>query len=301
MEPYNPNKSFIQFRLNPDAIKEELISFIPYNRTLRHIYNNPEGDIRETAKVAASETPIIGSLLAGEPTNAAKEAFLMGMPINVASKVKADILSNPQRKYINASGDLIYYDPKKPESAYYAKDDSKFANAYADIMPYKDNKSVIRDIEATEEMMKDYKPIHADANTYNGMVEAEQGAKDYISLRKTKLKPEQELYINPGRGAGNSVIVWNKANNKGIHYNVYGGMFGAPKYIVRENNVRPGQMPSYVLYDDNFINNKSILEKKLKGDIKLFNAKHNAASELDDWVEMNIDNAWKWEPKLNKD
>ena len=80
MEPYNPNKSFIRFRLNPDAIKEELISFIPYNRTLRHIYNNPEGDIRETAKVALSETPVIGSLLAGEPTNAVKEAVLMATP-----------------------------------------------------------------------------------------------------------------------------------------------------------------------------------------------------------------------------
>lgn len=81
LKPYDPNKGFISFRLNPEAIKEELISFVPYNRTLRHIYNNPEGDIRETAKVAASETPILGSLLAGEPTNAVQEAFLLGMPV----------------------------------------------------------------------------------------------------------------------------------------------------------------------------------------------------------------------------
>lgn len=299
MEPYNPNKSFIHLRLNPDAIKEELISFIPYNRTLRHIYNNPEGDIRETAKIAAYETPILGSLLAGEPTDAVKEAFLMGLPMKSANKVKADVLANPQRKYINASGDLIYADPAKPGSAYYAKDDSKFTNVYADIMPYKDNKSVIRDIEATEEMMKDYTPLQSNANTYNNLAEAEQGAKDYISLRKTKLKPEQELYVN-NRGGGN-VIVWNKAKNKGIHYKIYGGLFGSPKYISRENNVRPGQMPSYVLYDDNFINNKSVLEKKLNEDIKLFNAKHSYGGELDDWVEMNIDNAWEWQPKLNKD
>lgn len=93
MEPYNPNKSFIRFRLNPDAIKEELISFIPYNRTLRHIYNNPDGDIRETAKVAASETPILGSLLAGEPTNAVKEAVLLaapGSPRYKNGKIKPD-------------------------------------------------------------------------------------------------------------------------------------------------------------------------------------------------------------------
>lgn len=298
MEPYNPNKSFIRFRLNPDAIKEELISFIPYNRTLRHIYNNPEGDIRETAKVAASETPILGSLLAGEPTNAVKEAFLFGMPMKAANKVKADVLANPQRKYINASGDLIYADPKKPGSAYYAKDDTKFTNVYADIMPYKDNQSVIRDIEATEELMKDYTPIQTDAKNYEQLSNSNQSAQDYLSLRKTKLKPNQQLFVNPD--IDNTVIVWNKAKNKGIHYDIYGGVID-PKHIERMNNVEPGQMPSYILYDNKFITDQSLLEKKLKGDISQFNAKHGFASELDDWVEMNFDNALYWKPKLNKD
>lgn len=95
LKPYDPNKGFISFRLNPDAIKEELISFVPYNRTLRHIYNNPEGDIIETAKVAASETPILGSLLAGEPTDAAKEAVLFGFPIKAPAKSKARINKLP--------------------------------------------------------------------------------------------------------------------------------------------------------------------------------------------------------------
>jgi hypothetical protein len=104
MEPYNPNKSFIRFRLNPDAIKEELISFVPYNRTLRHIYNNPEGDIRETAKVALSETPILGSILAGEPTNAVKEAVLLGSPVKY--KELRDIVkgNTPDGRWIDANG-----------------------------------------------------------------------------------------------------------------------------------------------------------------------------------------------------
>ena len=92
LKPYNPNKGFISFRLNPDEIKEELISMIPYNRTIRNIYNNPEGDIRETAKIAVSETPFIGSLLAGEPTNAAKEAFLLGAPIKAPVAVKKSLM-----------------------------------------------------------------------------------------------------------------------------------------------------------------------------------------------------------------
>lgn len=95
LKPYDPNKGFISFRLNPDAIKEALIEQVPYNRTLRHIYNNPEGDIRETAKVAAYETPVLGSLLAGEPSDAAKEAFLFSMPIKAPAKSKARINKLP--------------------------------------------------------------------------------------------------------------------------------------------------------------------------------------------------------------
>ena len=110
LKPYNPNKGFISFRLNPDAIKEALIEQVPYNRTLRYIYNNPEGDIRETAKFAASETPILGSLLAGEPVDAAKEAILFGAPIKSPSKAKAKIAKfKPGTEFGTAKGyeDLI--------------------------------------------------------------------------------------------------------------------------------------------------------------------------------------------------
>lgn len=108
LKPYDPNKGFISFRLNPEALKEALIEQVPYNRTLRHIYNNPEGDIRETAKVAASETPILGSLLAGEPVDAAKEAFLLATPAK-ASKARAYIKKHPNRDYYvwGYSGDIL--------------------------------------------------------------------------------------------------------------------------------------------------------------------------------------------------
>lgn len=117
LKPYDPNKGFISFRLNPEAIKEELISFVPYNRTLRHIYNNPEGDIRETAKVAASETPILGSLLAGEPTDAAKEAFLFGVPIKAPATFKKEISNLPKTtKFRQEDYYVRAYDPKSGNS-----------------------------------------------------------------------------------------------------------------------------------------------------------------------------------------
>ena len=110
LKPYNPNKGFISFRLNPEAIKEELISFVPYNRTLSYLHDNPDAPISETAKVAASETPILGSLLAGEPTDAVKEAILFGAPIKSPSKVKAKISKfKPGTEFGTAKGyeDLI--------------------------------------------------------------------------------------------------------------------------------------------------------------------------------------------------
>jgi hypothetical protein len=81
LKPYNPNKGFISFRLNPDAIKEELKALIPYYQTFKYFHDNPDAPISETAQVAAQETPFIGSLLRGDYGDAAQEAILMGMPV----------------------------------------------------------------------------------------------------------------------------------------------------------------------------------------------------------------------------
>lgn len=83
LKPYDPNKGFISFRLNPDAIKEEALNLIPWpvGTVAREMYRNPDGSIVETAKQVGRETPVLGSLLSGEYSDAAKEAFLLGMPV----------------------------------------------------------------------------------------------------------------------------------------------------------------------------------------------------------------------------
>lgn len=88
------DKSFIEFRLDPDNIKEELSQLIPYYETLKYYHENPDAPISETAKVALNETPFIGSLLRGEPVDAAKEAIIMGMPIPT-TKGKNYIVRDP--------------------------------------------------------------------------------------------------------------------------------------------------------------------------------------------------------------
>jgi len=108
LKPYDPNKGFISFRLNPEAIKEELISFVPYNRTLHYFHDNPEAPISETAKIAMSETPILGSLLAGEPVDAAKEAILFSAPIKAKTKTKVKNLGPDTRFYQDPNYDYSY-------------------------------------------------------------------------------------------------------------------------------------------------------------------------------------------------
>ena len=203
MEPYNPNKSFIRFRLNPDAIKEELISFIPYNRTLRHIYNNPEGDIRETAKVALSETPVIGSLLAGEPTNAVKEAVLMATPAKykeLRNTVKGNKPTNGSWVDINGKFEDVpdaryngYYDWKEKEPnnvQFYELEDANKALKYID-----DSEQYMSTHSNPYDMINNYNsPIFKDATDLMDMeskiesitnpIDKAKAIKDYEAAKK---------------------------------------------------------------------------------------------------------------------
>ena len=126
LKPYDPNKGFISFILNPDSIKEALMEQVPYNRTLRNIYNNPEGDIIETAKVAASETPILGSLLAGEPTNAIEEALLFGTPVKspLAKKQLYKFKPGTEIKVTDPTGILVK-EPNARKAKVYSLDEDK--------------------------------------------------------------------------------------------------------------------------------------------------------------------------------
>lgn len=125
------DKSFIEFRLDPDNIKEELSQLIPYYETLKYYHENPDAPISETAKVAAQETPILGSILRGEPVNAAKEAIIMGMPIpqndfkvfkrsGIVPITQYDVVRDLYKKnaknlqgkiYIDKNGEYIVKDP----------------------------------------------------------------------------------------------------------------------------------------------------------------------------------------------
>jgi hypothetical protein len=86
LKPYNPNKSWIEFRLNPDVIIDELGNLIPYRNTIGMI--DSEAPWSEVGKSALRETPVLGSILEGKPANAIEEAFLFANPIK-GSRAKA--------------------------------------------------------------------------------------------------------------------------------------------------------------------------------------------------------------------
>lgn len=295
MEPYNPNKSFISFRLNPDAIKEELISFIPYNRTLRHIYNNPEGDIRETAKVAASETPIIGSLLAGEPTNAVKEAIIMGLPVKGGPNGTRIADASSLRDVVNAHPRMKYYNLDNKYVAY------KSGNNYLDVRnglsrnypnnppkPYKNYKEVLKDINESEYLTNKYNPIN---DLYYDIKSKQQGLNSYNEFIRThKVKPNEEvLYNDLGSGSNGFYDISLLDKNTGIVESYsYDGMTKKyePYNHIRSSRLLPRAMNKPVQQSE-----IDLMNKKLQEDVNLFNI------ELDnypDYSPIHRDAIWDW-------
>lgn len=291
MEPYNPNKSFIQFRLNPDAIKEELISFVPYNRTLRHIYNNPEGDIRETAEVAASETPILGSILAGEPTNAVKEAFIMGIPmkgpkgqqIADATEIRDAVNAHPRRKYYNLDNDLVAYKSgNKYKEVSTGMDQSPLRVA----KPYNSYKEALKDINESEYLTNKYNPINELYYDINDKQRGLISANEF--LRNYKLKPNEEILYdntNSGMNGFRDIMIHDKNTGNVKSYMYWDNKYN-PSHTYNINDLVPNSKLPIPKQSD-----VDLLNKKLQEDIGLFNI------ELDDYpnyTPIHRDAIWDW-------
>lgn len=313
LKPYDPNKGFISFRLNPDAIKEELISFVPYNRTLRHIYNNPDGDIRETAKVAASETPVLGSLLAGEPTNAVKEAFLLGMPVNNAAtsplsrspKIKKEIALNPNREYFNYGGDLYYKDKVNGKDYYINQYDKKdklpfidyyetFEGKNTGVYKYKDNKQVLDDLNVSERVYDDLEPVPnpppGGLTERSGNLQKHERA-IYVAdqfLSSHKVPKNKEIYTN-----GPYVIVWDPKKNIGSEYSGY--RTNNNNNLVFDSPTPAKQPKNWNKVDQQFRNQTPLERKLLEQDAEVFNINYEPLS-VDDFIPATADNLsdYRW-------
>lgn len=106
LKPYDPNKSWIEWKLDPNYIIDQLGNLIPYRHTIGLI--DSEAPWSEVGKSAVRETPILGSILSGEPTDALKEAFLMGFPM----KANKGYVTMPNGKKIKLDKEVIVDEAK---------------------------------------------------------------------------------------------------------------------------------------------------------------------------------------------
>lgn len=83
MEPYKPNKPFIQMKLEGSLLDRMVEAGIPFSRALQYFRDNPEGSALETLKTAAEDVvPFYGNYRnGGSPIDYLTEAALMFSPV----------------------------------------------------------------------------------------------------------------------------------------------------------------------------------------------------------------------------
>lgn len=203
------DKSFIEFRLDPDNIKEELSQLIPYYETLKYYHENPDAPISETAKVALNETPFIGSLLRGEPVDAAKEAFIMGLTPTKIKSIQEYVKKHPKSTYTNAGNEL--YDISKFMDDEIAKKPGHRGNYAQELEDKMDDGQWINDYDNVNEVLTDLnesakipsspydfdKPLISKAKELNYEIHRLKNLKDQAIEMKDKMKKDAyENYMN---------------------------------------------------------------------------------------------------------
>lgn len=123
LKPYDPNKGFISFKLDPDYIVDQLGNLIPYRNTIGMI--DSEAPWSEVGKSALNETPVLGSILMGEPLDAIKEAFLFGTPANapLAKKQLSKFKPGAEIKTYGSDGIMVKEKPTSRTAKHYSLDE----------------------------------------------------------------------------------------------------------------------------------------------------------------------------------
>ena len=95
MEPYNPNKPFVQMKLEGNLLDRLAEAGIPLTRALQYFRDNPEGPASETLNLATDETvPFKYQIRSGDasPSSIVQEALMLAAPTPKGSrKVVPDI------------------------------------------------------------------------------------------------------------------------------------------------------------------------------------------------------------------
>lgn len=285
MEPYNPKKSWLEFKFNKEQAKEQLKQTIPGLRALMYMHDNPESSALETLDLAAEDfVPFYSAIKYGaDPSDFAKEAMLLGLMRwpDIASKVKRSVERNKDREYYNSNQNLYYMDKdgnlQSISKEYGPEPDLD------NVRKYNSYKDVLDDMAYTEEALKEARPLGERGSIINSGLEAYKAIDDF-----TQAHPYMKAEYGGGRSSDPSVLVYNPNT---LNYDVYN----------KWNN--DWELQDWKL-DKEFIDkhwykndpieraNLEAAKKQLMQDIKLFNVRSNIEPEF---PRMDYEYPWTWE------
>lgn len=297
LKPYDPNKGFISFKLDPDYIVDQLGNLIPYRNTIGMI--DSEAPWSEVGKSALSETPVLGRLLAGEPLDAAKEAFFLGSPVKAPAKFKKEISKLPKTTQFRQEGSntIRAYDPKSGKSwVIYVEDNGGIykdysyntANFTANHSPTYNSKEVNKFIDASNSLHKLNRT-------------GKPGKHPLMFDRYNMFNPYDRLDVNNPKLPNNSQAQTLKEANE--LYNRHSGSFG----MTLERRLRNQDIANKALPQ---LKKGETLVADDMGNMYIRKGKNNYSFDINSKgkiVDKELDNIWGEDaipysdPMLNKD
>ena len=285
MEPYNPEKSWLEFKFNKEQAKEQLKQTIPGLRALMYMHDNPESSALETLDLAAEDfVPFYAATKYGaEPSDFAKEAMLLGLMRlpDIASKAKRSVARNKDREYYNSNQNL-YYKDKDGNLQSISKEYGPELDP-DNIRKYNSYQEVLDDMVYTEEALKEARPLGERGSEINHGIEAYKAIDDF-----TQAHPYLKVEYGGGHSTDPGILVYNPNT---LNYDVY-YKFGNDWKLYDWKLDKEFIDKQWIKNDPIERANLDAAKKQLLQDIKLFNVRSNMEPEF---PRMDYDYPWTWE------
>lgn len=313
MEPYNPNKPFLEFKFDKEKAKDELRNNIPGLRALEYYHQNPDSSITNSLDILAEDfVPFYANTkYGGDVGNYLEEALLFGTPAKF--KEQRRLLKEHETKYPGtkySEGDINYLDADADAKGLLGSYDP-VADGYYNLEPnsinkfsYPNNMYTIGDYNATLKYIDDSENyLRNNPNPYDlfdgrqldPMVESGKQLmfeeSDLTSLKyrfnelNYNLKPGEQFVIVDNQ----DIIVKDK---KGDYYKIddYRGKLGNKvnlnNPIVKQDVMKSPTFSSRSLLDNEFTRRKKQFE---------YHKKLYEASYGDD---VHYSDRWDWQEEI---
>ena len=284
MEPYNPEKSWLEFKFNKEQAKEQFKQTIPGLRALMYMHDNPESSALETLDLAAEDfVPFYAAAKYGaEPSDFAKEAMLLGLMRlpDIASKAKRSVARNKDREYYNSNQNL-YYKDKDGNLQSISKEYGPELDP-DNIRKYNSYQEVLDDMAYTEDALNEARPLGERGSEVQRATNAYAAIDDF-----TQDHPYMKAEYAGGPSSIPSVLVYNPNTSKYDVYHKWGLNWETEMSL--DKQVTNDKW----WYKNDPIDriNAEAAKKQLLQDIKLFNVRSHIDPEF---PKMDYEYPWTW-------